>query len=151
MSVVVIDTTPDLVAPAQPAPAPSVIAAVMVPWSTPEELYFLALYMLPVIAPDVSNQAFTVMFEVLTTDVSQLVILYSKPNVCVVQAFELPDDITSRLSLFVGGGIGVIVKVGVIVGVLVRVQDRLTVGVYVGVEGFDTDITYAIAPTRPAL
>jgi len=64
----------------------------------------------------------------------------------------LPDEfITSKLSLWVGGGIGVIVDVGDIVGVLVLVFERFGVGVLVGVDGFITDIIPAIAPTSPAL
>ena len=57
----------------------------------------------------------------------------------------------SRLSLLVGGGIGVIVKVGVIVAVKVLVIERFGEGVRVGVAGFSTYFTAAIAPTRHAL
>lgn len=88
----------------------------------------------------VSTHTFIARFDVLTTVVSQFVTLYSKAKVCVVQAFELLDDSTSRFSLFVGGGTGDAVHVGVIVGVRVFVCDRFGVKVKVGVEGFEIEI-----------
>jgi hypothetical protein len=127
----VIDTLS--VAPAQPAPAPCVMVAVTAPWSVPVLSYSLALYMLPAIVSAESTHIFIARFDELTTVVSQLVIWYWNAKVCVVQAFEPPCVITCRLSLFVGGGMGVIVKVGVTVAVRVLVKDRLMVGVTVGV------------------
>jgi hypothetical protein len=127
MSVVVTVNSTLFVAPGQPAPAPSAITAVIVPKSVPPESYFLALYMLPAMVSVVSTHIFMAMFDVLTTVVSQLVILYSNPNVCDVQLSELPCVMTCRFSLLVGGGIGVIVKVGEIVGVRVLVNERFGV------------------------
>jgi hypothetical protein len=87
----------------------------------------------PAITSAVSTQIFIAMLEVLTTVVSQFVILYWKPKVWVVHASELPVDMTSRFSLFVGGGTGVFVNVWVTVGVGVFVRDMFMVGVTVGV------------------
>ena len=92
VAAIVIDTL--FVAPPQPAPAVSAMEAVTVPRSVPAELYFLALYMLPAMVSVVSTHILMAKFDVLTTVDSQLVILYSKAKVCVVQALELPEEST---------------------------------------------------------
>jgi len=99
----------------------------------------------------VLSHTLTVTFAMGIATVSQFVILIFH-LIPFSEQDPLPDEfITSKLSLCVGGGIGVIVGVLVIVPVNVLVKERFGVGVLVGVEGFTTDIIPAIAPTSPAL
>lgn len=122
-----------------------------VPKSPPEALYTLPSYLSAVTVFEEFSHTLMDMPESGIATVSQFVIL--TVHMMPLLAHEpLPEVfMTSRLSLFVGGGMGVIVKVGVTVAVKVRVIERFGVGVRVGVAGFATYFTAAIAPTRHAL
>ena len=124
---------------------------VNVPKSPPDALYTLPSYFSAVIVFVVFSHTLIVTLAIGIAAVSQFVIFtfHFRP---FSEHEPVPFEfMTSRFSLLVGGGMGVIVKVGVTVAVKVLVIERFGEGVRVGVAGLSTYLTAAIAPTNPAL